>query len=146
MKKLASDFSSVPANYITEIFVVGYLVSGTHFTAKIGSANVSLGMKFASESTEIKVRTPSEEWKTRVPYPGPFLTHVTITWDEKSHLRYYENGSLLAEDASVLLLRKENNHTSLSTYPEYVWLNELKLWNSALTEPSAITQHRTSKF
>ncbi len=108
-------------------------------------ANTSLGMSFTSDTTEIKVRTTSEEWTTHVPGPGPFLTHVAVTWDENGFLRYYENGRLRAEDASVMPLRKDEE-TSISVDREYLWLNELKLWNSVLPEFSAKNQYSTSKF
>ena len=103
-------------------------------------------MSFTSDTTEIKVQTSSEEWTTRVPSPGPFPTHVAITWDENQKLRYYENGSLRAESASAELSGNDNEETSMSVYREYVWLNELKLWNSVLPEFSAKNQHGTSKF
>ena len=101
-------------------------------------------MSFVSDTTEIKVQTTSEEWTTHVASAGPFLTHVSVTWEANGNLRYYENGSLRAENTSVMLSGSED--TSMLVDREYLWLNELTLWNSALSEFDAINEHNTSKF
>ena len=116
------------------------------FSGIIQTANASLGMSFTTYSTEMVVRTSSEEWKTRVPSPGPFLTHVAVTWEENGNLKYYENGSLRSEDSSVTFSQDDNQETAKLGYREAVWLSELTLWNSALAESSANKQYKSSKF
>ena len=103
-------------------------------------------MSFNSDTSEIKVRTSSEEWTTFVSSPGPFVTHVAITWQEDGNLRYYENGSLRAESSSVVLAEIDKERSSTSVHRESMWLNELTLWNFGLLEFNARSQYSTSKF
>ena len=145
-------FSRTISNSSVFLYLLFFLlffqtVSTTQYSGVVNAANVSLGMSFISDTTEIKVRTATEEWTTRVANPGPFLTHVAVTWDANGNLRYYENGSLRAENTSVVLSGEDNQDLSMSVANrEYLWLNELTLWNSALSEFSAKNEHNTSEF
>lgn len=123
-----------------------YIDSNIHVSGAIHIADATLAMSFNSDTSEIKVRTSSEEWTTIVPSPGPFVTHVAITWQEDGNLRYYENGSLRAESSSVVLTETEKERSLMSVHRECMWLNELTLWNFGLPEFNAKTQYSTSKF
>ena len=65
-----------------------------------------------------------------IPSPGPFPTHVAITWEDNLYLRYYENGSLLAEVPAGV--QSKLAHPNASNI-QYAWLNELALFDKQLT-------------
>lgn len=91
---------------------------------------------------KITMQTLEQHWKAMVPIPGPFLTHLAITWEDNSYLRYYENGSLLAEVTAVTDLKL--------TYPnvtgaQYAWLNSFTFFNRKLTTHEVKTHFENSK-
>ncbi len=77
-----------------------------------------------------------------IPNPGPFPTHVAITWEDNSYLRYYENGTLLAEVAAVVEPKLTYPNT---TNVQYAWLNELAVFDQKLTNHDVKTQYRESE-
>lgn len=109
----------------------------------------SLGVKFDTNSIDIVVKTSSEQWSTQVLHPGPFMTHVAVTWSENAYLRYYENGTLLAEVPSLIRSRQKylaNSSIAIISTPENITLNQLTLWRTALSEFTAKSQYKTSKL
>jgi hypothetical protein len=78
-----------------------------------------------------------------IPNPGPFPTHVAITWEDNSYLRYYENGTLLAEVQAVV--DRKLTYSNM-TNSEYTWLNQLTFFDRQLTKQDVKTQYQKSKL
>ena len=124
-------------------------ILGFQSDAIVYSTSGSLGVKFDTTSMDIVVKTSSERWSTRVLHPGPFMTHVAVTWYENSYLRYYENGTLLAEVPSLISFQQKyivNSSMSIISKPANISLNQLTLWRTALTEFAMKSQYKTSKL
>ena len=96
---------------------------------------------------EIDLQTASQHWITRVPHPDPFITHVSVTWEESSYLRYYENGTLVSAVPAINYERPEYPDTSPSVFVDlpYLWLHQMKLWAKPLTPLNAYRQYASSK-
>ena len=91
---------------------------------------------------KITMQTLDQHWNAMVPIPGPFLTHMAITWEDNSYLRYYENGSLLAQITAVT--------DSKLTYPnstgvQYAWLNSFSYFDKKLTTREVKMHYENSK-
>ena len=97
---------------------------------------------------EISLRTASQQWTAHVLHPGPFTTHVSVTWEESSYLTYYENGTLVTEVPATMNERPGYPYTSLSVFVDlpYLWLHQMKLYNQALTSLNAYDEYALSKF
>ena len=97
---------------------------------------------------DISLQTASQEWTAHVLHPGPFMTHVSVTWEESSYLRYYENGTLVTEVPAMMNEGPSYPNTSLSVFVDlpFQWVHEMKLYNEALTPSDAYNQYASSKF
>ena len=96
---------------------------------------------------EINLRTSSQQWITHVLHPGPFITHVAVTWKENSYLKYYENGTLVAEVPGSVSERPGYPYTSLSAFVDLprLWLHRMKLWNEGMTSEDVCSHYGSSK-
>ncbi|XP_028392900.1 uncharacterized protein LOC114517402 [Dendronephthya gigantea] len=89
----------------------------------------TLGLTFNDRALNIDMQTSHQHWRAMIPKPGPFTTHVAITWEDHSYLRYYENGTLLAEVAAVSDTKLPNpNKTNI----QFIWLNEFTVFDRQL--------------
>ena len=104
-----------------------------------------LGFTFREQPMKITVQTPHQQWTVKIPSPGPFTTHVAVTWEDDSYLRYYENGTLLAEVSAVADPSLKFPNIDASSLP-YAWLNELSLFDQRLTKSDVQSEYQESKF
>ena len=108
----------------------------------IQSEITSLGLTFYEHTMKINMKTSDQHWTVNILRPGPFLTQMTITWEDNSYLRYYENGTLLAEVSAKVNSRLTYSNT---TNFQYAWLNKLALFDKQLTKPEVKTLYGKSK-
>ena len=108
----------------------------------------SLSLTSKQDWLEINLQTASQQWTAHVLHPGPFITHVSVTWEESSYLRYYENGTLVTEVPAMINERPGYPYTSLSVFVDlpYQWLHQMKLYNEAMTSLDAYSQYGFSKL
>lgn len=97
---------------------------------------------------EVNLQTPSQQWIVHVLHPGPFLTHVSITWEESAYLRYYENGTMVAEVPAMPHELPGYQYTSLSVFVNlpFLWLQRMKLWSEKMSSSDAYGEYGRSKF
>ena len=97
---------------------------------------------------EINLQTASQQWVAHVLNPGPFITHVLITWEESAYLRYYENGTLVSEVAAMIHEHPGDPYTSLSVFVDLprLWLHQLKVWDQQLISSHGYDEYATSKL
>jgi hypothetical protein len=108
----------------------------------------SLSLTSKQDWIEINLQTASQRWTAHVPHPGPIMTHVSVTWEESSYLRYYENGILVAEVPAMIDERPGYPYTSMSVFVNlpYLWAHQMKLYNEAMTSLDVYSQYDLSKL
>lgn len=102
----------------------------------------TLGLTFDDRALRIDMQTLHQHWSAMIPKPGPFTTQVAITWEDHYYLRYYENGTLLAEVAALSDTKLPNpNKTNIQS----LWLNEFTVFDRQLTKPDAKALYQKSE-
>ncbi|XP_028409028.1 uncharacterized protein LOC114531613 isoform X2 [Dendronephthya gigantea] len=135
---------TIRANILkTEMKIQPYDTKSSRVAQTVQGQTTSLSLTSKQDWMEVNLQTPSQQWIAHVLHPGPFPTHVSITWEESACLRYYENGIMLAEVPAMLHERPGYQYTSLSVFVDlpYLWLQRMKLWNEKISSSDAYSEY-----